>query len=171
MVYENGKKVLYVEVIQALYGMLIAAILWYKEFRASLESIGFEFNPYDPCVANRMVKKLQHTVRFHVDDLKSSHKDANVNTKFLNWLNKKYGKFGEVVATRGKVHEYLGMTFDYRTKGKVKISMADYVKKTLNEFKEGYKLDGTAESPAASDLFGNEPGEELRSKQLSLIHI
>ena len=62
MVYENGKKVLYVEVLQALYGMLIAAILWYKEFRTSLESIGFEFNPYDPCVANRMVNKLQHNV-------------------------------------------------------------------------------------------------------------
>ena len=87
MVYENGKKVLYVEVLQALYGMLIAAMLWYKEFRTSLESIGFKFNPYDPCMANRMVNKLQHTVRFHVDDLKSSHKDPEVNTKFLAWLN------------------------------------------------------------------------------------
>ena len=63
--------------------------MWYKEFRTSLESIGFEFNPYDPCVANRMVNKLQHTVRFHVDNLKSSYKDPEVNTKFLLWLNKK----------------------------------------------------------------------------------
>ena len=57
VVYENGKKVLYVEVLQALYGMLVAAILWYKEFKKTLESIGFKFNPYDPCVANRIVKK------------------------------------------------------------------------------------------------------------------
>ena len=76
-----------------------------------------------------MVQRLQHTIRFHVDDLKSSHKNADVNTRFLNWLNEKYGKFGEVVATRGKVHNYLDMVFDYRTKGKVKIDMSDYVKK------------------------------------------
>ena len=29
VVYENGKKVLYVEVLRALYGMLVAALLWY----------------------------------------------------------------------------------------------------------------------------------------------
>ena len=53
-------------------------------------------------------------------------------------MNKKYGKFGKVVATRSKVHDYLGMTFDYRTKGKVKIDMSNNVKKTLDEFKEHY---------------------------------
>ena len=57
-----------------------------------------------------MVKKRQHTVKFHVDDLKSSHKDPSVNTRFLEWLNNKYSKFGKVVATRGKIHDYLGMT-------------------------------------------------------------
>ena len=170
VVYEKGKRVLYVEVIQALYGMLVAAILWYKEFRTSLESIGFMFNPYDPCVANRTVKRHQHTVRFHVDDLKSSHKFASVNTNFLRWLNEKYGKYGKVVATRGKVHDYLGMTFDYRTKGKVKIDMSDYIKKTLDEFKEDYKLDGTAETPAGSDLFNHGSGEELSGKQKSDFH-
>ena len=32
VVYENGKKVIYVVVLQALYGMLISALLWYKKF-------------------------------------------------------------------------------------------------------------------------------------------
>ena len=76
------------------------AILWYKEFKATLKKIGFKFTLYGPCVVNRVVKHKQHTVRFHVDDLKSSHKDPNVNTKFLDWLNKKYGKFRKMVATR-----------------------------------------------------------------------
>ena len=105
-----------------------------------------------------------------MDDLKSSHKDPSMNTKFLNWLNKKYGKFGKVVATRGKVHNYLGMTFDYRMKGKVKLDMSDYVKKTLDEFREHYKLDGTAESREASDLFNHGPGEELSGKQKDDFH-
>ena len=85
-------------------------------------------------------------------------------------MNKKYGNYGEVVATRGKVHDYLGMTFDYRRKGKVQIDMSEYVKKTLKEFKESYKLDGTAETPTAPDLFGNGPGEELTGKQKEDFH-
>ena len=62
VVYKNGKKVLYVEVLRALYEMLISAMLWYNKFRSDLENIGFEFNPYDPCVANRIVSEKQHTI-------------------------------------------------------------------------------------------------------------
>ena len=66
------------------------------------------------CVANKTVNGKQHTIRFHVDDLKSSHIDKNVNTKFLKWLNKMYGTHGEVKATRGNIHDYLGMKFDFQ---------------------------------------------------------
>ena len=83
VVYEKGKAVIYVVVLRALYGMLISAMLWYKKFRGDLEEIGFEFNPYDPCIANRIVKKKQHTIRFHVDDVMSSHVNKKVNGKFL----------------------------------------------------------------------------------------
>jgi hypothetical protein len=47
VVLENCKKVLYVEVLKAIYSMLQAALLWYKTFRKDLEDIGFVFNPYD----------------------------------------------------------------------------------------------------------------------------
>jgi hypothetical protein len=43
VVFENGSKVLYAEVLQALYGMLMAALLWYKHLRGDLENIGFKF--------------------------------------------------------------------------------------------------------------------------------
>ena len=102
VVFENGKKVIYLQVLRALYGMLVAALLWYKTLRKDLEEIGFEFNPYDPCVCNRTVKKQQQTVRFHVDDLMSSHVDKSVNDEFFEWLNKKYGGHGKVKAMRGK---------------------------------------------------------------------
>ena len=42
----NGVKVLHVEMLKALYGMLKASLLFYKKLRADLESIGFEVNPY-----------------------------------------------------------------------------------------------------------------------------
>ena len=55
IVYEKGRKVLYVQVLRAIYGMLTARLLWYMKFKKDLEGIGFKFNDYDPCIANRMV--------------------------------------------------------------------------------------------------------------------
>ena len=98
MTRENNRKVIYVVVLKALYGMLIASLLWHQKFREDLESIGFKFNIYDPCVANRMINNKQHTTRFHVDDILSSHVDSEVNDGFLQWLNKKYGSLKEVSA-------------------------------------------------------------------------
>ncbi len=48
VVYENQTKVLYVLIVKALYGMLQAALLYYKNFRADIEEMGFKVNPYDP---------------------------------------------------------------------------------------------------------------------------
>ena len=55
ILFENGKKVLYVEDSRAIYGMLIVALLFYRKFIDDLEEHGFQFNPYDPCVANKMI--------------------------------------------------------------------------------------------------------------------
>jgi hypothetical protein len=85
---------------ESLYGMLVASLLWFKKFREDLETQGSKFNPDDLCIANRWVDHKRHTVRFHVDNLMSSHVDPKVNNKLLEWLNKMYGSHGEVKATR-----------------------------------------------------------------------
>ena len=56
---ENGKRVIYLDVLRAIYGMLVSALLWYKKFKKDLESIGFIFNPYNACVVNREIKSIQ----------------------------------------------------------------------------------------------------------------
>ena len=122
---ENGQEVLYVVMSRALYGMIQSSILYYRKFRKDIETIGFKVNPYDPCVANRIVKGSQQTVCWHVDDLKSSHKLKEVNDEFLKWLNEKYGDIVEVKATRGKKHDYLAMIIKYED-GKVMIDMCYY---------------------------------------------
>ena len=48
VVFEKGKKVVYVQVLRAIYEMLQAALLWYSKFRDDLEWKGFKFNPYNP---------------------------------------------------------------------------------------------------------------------------
>ena len=91
VVYENGCKVLYLEILRAVYGMLIASILWYRKLKNDLEDQGFVFNPYDACVANRTYHGKQQTVRFHVDDLLCSCEDPKANDDLLEWAQSEYG--------------------------------------------------------------------------------
>ena len=161
VVYENQRKVIYVVVLRAIYGMLVASLLFYKKLRKDLENIGFIFNPYDPCVANRVISGSQHTIRFHVDDVMSSHENPKVNDEFGKWANKMYGEFGEVKITRGKVHEYLGMTFNFSRNKEVHIKMEDYIKRLLDDFPRQWRTSDVASTPAANNLFDQGIGKKL----------
>jgi hypothetical protein len=87
----------------------------------------------------------------HVDDLKISHVDPEVVEGVLTLLNERYGKRKPLVATQGKVHEYLGMTLNFSKDGNVKIIMKDYIEDMLGEL-DG-SMDGVAATPAAAHLF------------------
>ena len=58
----NGVPMLYARLSKALYGMLRAVLLFYERLRSTLEDMGFKVNPYNPCVANKMVEGGQITV-------------------------------------------------------------------------------------------------------------
>ena len=75
---------LYVKPNMALYGLLKSPLLFYKTLRGELESMGFEVNPYDPCVANKTAKGSQLTKLWHVDDLKISHKKEDKVTHLFS---------------------------------------------------------------------------------------
>jgi hypothetical protein len=126
-----------------------------------LEDVGFKFNPYDPWAANCVEKGSQHTLLFHVDDLKSTHKDPKVNDQFDKWLQDNYGVHGEVVIHRGTRHDYLGMELDYSVKGKVKINMTKYVENMIEDFPEKIKTTDTAITPASDGLFNEGQGKKL----------
>ena len=153
VVIEKGEKVLYTHILRAIYGLLISAILFYKKFRASIERVGFKVNPYDPCVANKMVQGHQMTIMWHVDDVKSSHVDSKVNDSFGDWIKKEYGELGEVKSSRGKKHDYLGMLLDYSEDGQVKIDMVEYVKKMVTEFPQDKLKGHRVSNPASENLF------------------
>jgi hypothetical protein len=86
----NGVPMLYVRLSKALYGMLRAALLFYKRMRSTLEEMGFEINPYDLCVANMMVEGGKITVCWHVDDLKISHRDKAIVSEFVIVLAREF---------------------------------------------------------------------------------
>jgi hypothetical protein len=59
-----------------------------------------------------------------------------------------------MTVSRGRVHKYLGMTLDYTVRGRVNISMFDYVDEIINAFdKAEPKGGGTKSSAAPDDLF------------------
>ncbi len=145
----KGSVILYVKMQKAIYGLLRSALLFYKKLVSNLESTGFKLNPYNPCVANKTANGTQMTVCWHVDNLKVSHVDPKEVMKFGEWLSKTYGV--SVTAHRGKVHDYLGMIFDFSKKGKVMINMIKYLKNIINNFPE--EIIATRMSPATNHLF------------------
>ena len=167
VVFKRGEKVLYCNVLKAIYGMLISALLFYKKWKNDLLSIGYTINPYDPCIANKIINGKQHTITWHVDDLKISHVDPKVNDEFIKWVDKLYGddEIGRVKATRGKVHDYLGMILDYSNKNEVKIDMKYYVQNMLDQFK--HPLNEKYNSPAGENLFKINPKSPKLNKQQS----
>ncbi len=106
-------------------------------------------NPYNLCVTNKTVNGTQMTVCWHVDDLKVSHVNPKEVTKFGEWLSKTYGV--SVATHRGKVHDYLGMIFDFLEKGKEIINMIEYIKGIINNFPK--EIIATRTSPATNHLF------------------
>jgi hypothetical protein len=145
----KGKAILYMKMQKAIYGLLRSALLFYRKLVADLESSGFVINPYDPCVANKVINGKQMTVFWHVDDLKVSQLEPDEVTKFGNWLSKTYGV--SVATHQGKIHDYLGMIFDFLKEGKVMVNMIEYIKTIIGNFPE--EIIATHASPAADHLF------------------
>ena len=149
---------MYVVVTKAIYGMLIASVLWYKKLRGDLLSLGFRFNSYDPCVANRNVNGAQQTIRFHVDDILSSHRDPKVNTKFELEMNNLYCQLKKVKARRGKEHEFLGMVLRFKENGKLHVLMERHIDEMIESGPEnGGKIVTT---PAGKNLFSEDAGSK-----------
>ena len=53
---------LYVISLNTIYVIMKAALLFYQKFVGYLVMIGFELNPYDPCVANKIINGKQLTL-------------------------------------------------------------------------------------------------------------
>ena len=112
-VKKRGKRVkcLYVKVLRALYGCLESAFLWYQLYSETLKELGFEKNPYDQCVANKVIDGKQCTIVFYVDNNKISHVDEKVVTSIIKEISE---HFGELTVSRGKKHDFLGMDIEIK---------------------------------------------------------
>ena len=183
---KSGQKVLLVQCLNAVYGTMVAALLYYKKFVKSLTKQGYKINPYDGCVANKVIKGKQITICFHVDDCKISHESSKVIDDTIDWLRSEYESIfedgsGAMKVHRGKVHKYLGMSLDFSHKGQCRVSMYDYVDGILEAFddvvkkhNDGYLKVGkrrSKSSAAPNNLFVvNEDCEKLPDDVAASFH-
>ena len=166
MSVENGTKALYVKLVKAIYACVQSALLWYPLFYSHLKEIGFELNPYDPCVTKKKINGKQCTIAWYVDDTKISHVDPEVVTSVIEQIEERFGK---MTVKRGPEHVFLGMKIVYTKNGTAEIIMRDYLEEAITES----ELDVTrsATTPARRNLFDiNDNATPLKKKHADIFH-
>ena len=148
---EKGKKVIYVELLKALYGTLRAARLFWELMSRKLQEWGFTINPYDSCVANKQINGSQCTITWHVDDLKISHVKENCVKQVITWMKKEFGLQAELTIQYGPVVDYLGMILDFSMPGILTVDMSEYIKMILRDIPDHMR--GSSSVPANKSLF------------------
>ena len=154
---EKGVKVIYVQLLKAMYGTITAPLLCYNIFADSLIKMDFEINPYDLCVANKMVDGSQMTICWYVDDLKISHTNEERVNEVVAKIESQFGKMNVV---HGNKHTYLGMDVQIEDR-KVSIEMPEYLGECIIAF--GEPINSVATSPATRMLHTINPEAEALS--------
>jgi hypothetical protein len=149
VITENGKKVLYLQLLKALYGCVLrSALLWYELFSGTLKEMGFELNPYNPCDANKIIKGEQCMIAWYVDNTKISHVNPSVVTDVIVKIEERFGK---MTVTRGKQHVFLGMDIHFKDDGTLSIGLKAYIEEAIAEF--GEDVTRSATTPAGRGIF------------------
>ena len=153
-----------VELDKALYGCVEAASLWYEDLKRTIKQDGFIENPYDHCVFNKLcADKTQMTIVLHVDDLMITNlHDSNLEA-FYQYLKTAYK---ETKIVRGRILDYVGMTFDFSSAGEVKITMENCV----NEILAGCGVSKIASTPASPILFDIRDSPKVSKEEAKWFH-
>ena len=91
--YKNGQKVLYMLVLCAIYGRIESALQYYKLYTGIFMAKGFELNPYNRYVADKMVNGKQCTIVWYVENNKVSHMEAKAVKDLIKNLKKNFGYY------------------------------------------------------------------------------
>ena len=123
-----------------------------------LQLQGFDLNPYDLCLVNKVVGGKQMAIVWHVNGLKMSHKDEKEVTQMIKWMKGMYGYDMRIL--QWKKHDYLVMYLDYSMPGEVRVNMDNYLKKVILDFPKEIKV--TSPTPAPDHFFDVRSGDECK---------
>ena len=155
---KNGQHRVLVQLLKAQYGCVESARLWYEHIKKALVEQDFDINPLDPCIFQRKSGDIWTYITLYVDDLMIVSDETSMVDEVIEKLT---AKNTDLTVHRGKVHDYLGMRFNFSKEGEVFISMEAYITEVL----KGTGIEDTADTPAAPDLFEIEENSPLLSNQ------
>ena len=139
-------------------------------YSETLMKEGIKINPYDRCLANKIIDGKQCTIVWYVDDNKLSHIDDKVVTEVID-LTKDH--FGDLTVTRGKMHNFLGMNIHINDEKNVEIEMKKQLEEAVEAFEiaEGESVTESVTSPASRHLReSNDDYEKLTTVKSEVIH-
>ena len=84
---------------QVIYDYIELVLLWYNFLSSTLQKIGYEINPYDRCVAKKIIQEKKCTIAWYIDNNKISHVNEDIVTRGLKVITE---HFGELEISRGK---------------------------------------------------------------------
>jgi hypothetical protein len=146
--FVNANGTCVVKLKKALYGCVESAKLWYDKLSADLTKLGYKRNNTDICVFNRTESNnKQTTLVIHVDDMMITTSDDKNLDKIITEIENLYPG---LTKNRGKVLNYIGMTFNFEVRGKVKITMEGFIKDLLDTCQE---IVGVSAIPGDPKLF------------------
>ena len=106
-------------------------------------------------------------IGWHVDYLMISHLSQDKIMKVVQRIKYIYGE--NLVETVGKVHDYLGMTFDFSFIRDVRMNMWNYLGRVIKEFPK--EIIGVCATPASDYLFKVcEDGRKLNEELVNVFH-
>jgi hypothetical protein len=145
------------EVSQALYGIIEAAYLWYKEVTGTLKSVGYKIIDADRGVVRKGTKGNDLIATIHVDDLMASASDTPTGQKldeeFWGILERKYKG---IVIQRGPSYRHLSCEINYdKAKGVITKSQTVFLSKILKQ----HEVSGVESLPCRLNILDPKPSD------------
>ena len=121
--------------------------MWYDKLSSDLIKFNYIANEYDICVFNRNESdNSQTSLVIHVENMIIT---ASNEFRIDDVIKQTETVYPGLTKHRGKVLNYIGMTFDFSKEGKVKMTMEGFVQDLIEGCKD---MPGTAYTPARANL-------------------
>ena len=118
---------------------------------------------------NKIIKGNQFTILWHSKNLKNSYVDYDFIYAVIVDIKLYYVNVAKMTITRGKIHKYLGITTNYSSPVKAKLSMVEYIGKILENIPGDMK--GESATTSGHHLFDTyEDRIKLSQSNTDLFH-
>ena len=157
----EDKKPCVLKLRKNLYGGRNSGLLWYQHLTDALDNIGFQKSKFDDCVWF----KKDVIFAFYVDDGIFWCKDEKkINQAIKDLQNKDKAKKSLVLEDQGDITDYLGLNFEVRKDGSIKMSQPHLIDQVIDEVKLDKKTFSKPIPASPTKLLRRDPKQKIISE-------